>query len=342
MSPARALVLGLLLAALVSGAARGAAPVFDAEFMQQQQQQAQPVVGPGAASTPQSYSVDDMLRSVPGVSDKITMGAATFAFPETVKIRDAASTITCTGVMVAWNAVLTAGHCSCAGNSFVVTFSNLTGNGLETAEGPTRGDPIRFLNYSCALVGTPQPGRDLALLKIDIDDDFKFHGHAIQHLDLRAKLSLGPPTLASIYAVYAAGGSKSLAAIGYGLTEQGVPATGRRIGYINIVSYFCSTGRVASSVCAPFREFALSNVVLSGAPMTDTCNGDSGGPIFATLPDAAGDPQPVLVGITSRGLAGVTELPGVSCGGGGIYTAIGHSDVLAWLKQNGVTVAFDK
>jgi secreted trypsin-like serine protease len=62
----------------------------------------------------------------------------------------------------------------------------------------------------------------------------------------------------------------------------------------------------------------------AGGDGTDTCYGDSGGPIF--LNTDSGD---YLVGITSRGWDDVT----VDCGQGGIY--VRPDAVLAWLEEAG-------
>jgi secreted trypsin-like serine protease len=93
-----------------------------------------------------------------------------------------------------------------------------------------------------------------------------------------------------------------------------------------------------------FREFVLSNPSLGpGSPAIDTCSGDSGGPVywFAQRYDHEGNlgVHRFLVGITSRALAGVDQSFG-QCGGGGVYTAVVHGDVLAWLAGLGIHFSF--
>ena len=79
--------------------------------------------------------------------------------------------------------------------------------------------------------------------------------------------------------------------------------------------------------CAPHAsEFILSNYFKKKKP-TDTCAGDSGGPVMQLHP---GDTSAVpyrLVGITSRSLH-----PLGHCGFGGIYTKIADNQVIGWLE----------
>jgi hypothetical protein len=84
-----------------------------------------------------------------------------------------------------------------------------------------------------------------------------------------------------------------------------------------------------ADICAPnVKEFILSNFFKKKKP-TDTCAGDSGGPVMQL---AAGDSSAVpyrLVGITSRSLH-----PLGHCGFGGIYTKVSDPAVIGWLKDD--------
>ena len=76
-------------------------------------------------------------------------------------------------------------------------------------------------------------------------------------------------------------------------------------------------------------------MILAEAPgpsiRTDTCGGDSGGPVFLFVNGA-----PRLVAVTSRAAPGTQANPNSQCGGGGIYTLIGRKSVHQWLQANGV------
>lgn len=229
----------------------------------------------------------------------------------------------CSGVIVGDKKVLTAGHCGC-GTDYQVTFFD--GNepvGLA-------GYPRTFPGYYCAASPAAQAGKDLALL------------------NMAGRVHPGiEPRFAHLRDMQLAGPIGKLAVLGFGLDENNVLPEQPRIGFVPVFSLYCSTSRAALSVCRPFREFALSGARdASTDRKVDTCGGDSGGPVFAFRAKRADEPggspnalaiEDILVGITSRPMAGVVHIPGTDhCGGGGIYTSIGHSDVLAWLSREGV------
>jgi Trypsin len=66
--------------------------------------------------------------------------------------------------------------------------------------------------------------------------------------------------------------------------------------------------------------------LLDIAETKDTCNGDSGGPLFMDNGDSAA--QQVLAAVTSRAMSP----PRKSCGSGGIYTSVFSEEAIAWLK----------
>ena len=84
------------------------------------------------------------------------------------------------------------------------------------------------------------------------------------------------------------------------------------------------------SFCAPdAKEFILSNFFAKSKLVTDTCAGDSGGPVMQLAPNPAPGDRLRLVGITSRSLH-----PLGHCGFGGVYTKISDAKVIKWLKQD--------
>lgn len=229
----------------------------------------------------------------------------------------------CSGVIVGASQVLTAGHCGCGTDYQVIFFDGTEPAGLA-------GYPRTFPGYYCAASPEAQAGKDLALLNIA----------NWRHPKIE-------PRFAHLRDIELAGPIDKLAVLGFGLDENNVLPTQPRIGFVPVFSLYCSTGRAALSVCRPFREFALSGARDAATDRkVDTCGGDSGGPVFAFRAkrgsEHGGSPnalvvEDILVGITSRPMAGVVHIPGTDhCGGGGIYTSVGHSDVLAWLSREGV------
>lgn len=257
---------------------------------------------------------------------KIIGGTPALKQTETVRILydDLSGTARlCTGVLVANDKVLTAGHCTCGqANSYRVEFWPAD----EAATSPTvlrtNQAPIRFNQFSCNLALERQAGRDLGLLRLDTSE-------------LAANVLPKPLPVETLYRLFEAK-VKQLQVVGYGRTEDGTLPTTRREVDVNIRSYFCSRGSVADSRCAMFREFVLSNASRSPVrPLGDSCAGDSGGPVIWVNPK---NDERALIGITSRALLGVNHLRGTLCGGGGLYTAVAHAQVRSWLQDSGVKV----
>ncbi|TBC25636.1 trypsin-like serine protease (plasmid) [Rhizobium ruizarguesonis] len=92
--------------------------------------------------------------------------------------------------------------------------------------------------------------------------------------------------------------SPSLYAVGYGLTEKQEYGE-KRMTTLSAVTLTCSTSIGKKAGCQPFREFIASDTEGGLHPSAggDTCEGDSGGPLFIKKHG-----RMVVVGITSRGL----------------------------------------
>ncbi|WP_292075157.1 trypsin-like serine protease [Mesorhizobium sp.] len=232
----------------------------------------------------------------------------------------------CTGVMIGDQTVLTAGHCSC-GSDFIFTLpSGKPDNPTKTY---TLNGYVRpYPGFSCLAALDMQASRDLALMWLN--DRAPGRAPRIVHmLDLNQQNDV-----------------RKLAVIGFGRDENGIVQDTPRIGQVPVFSFFCSSGMAARSICRPFREFALAVGPGDGEKKIDTCEGDSGGPVFAfrrkTRQEVVGEErlvlENILVGITSRAMAGTRNIPGLSCGGGGIYTAVGNSDVMNWLLREGIPI----
>ncbi|WP_155956468.1 trypsin-like serine protease [Rhizobium sp. CF080] len=240
----------------------------------------------------------------------------------------------CTGVALGDNTVLTAGHCGCAlASTYRIQYPRFGDPAFETQFYRPRTlarAPLTFFGYDCQRPDTPQPGRDLALL-------------FLSPVKPEDRSGVTPPPVASMivpYELAQAGKLESMLALGYGRRENGDFPRDLIAAFIGLRDPFCLNDRGDASGCAPFREFTLSSLVSETDPAADTCDGDSGGPVYfihGKINDSGmAEYHRILVGITSRGLDGVPQFGPTDCGGGGVYTAVGHSDVLKWLAVNGV------
>lgn len=231
----------------------------------------------------------------------------------------------CTGVKIGKTKVLTAAHCSCGDiSSYRVFFGNGHARRPDDFDGfKLISNPIRYPGYSCLLSASDQPGRDLAILITSADGGVRNLSDDFIQLDV-TEMAIIRRDLNSF----------KLIGAGFGATETNPKPEIAVSAVIPIFSYFCSRGTVAQSPCAPFREFVLADPRSPrGTNRPDSCGGDSGAPIFWTEEK---QDKLILVGITSRALRGVQHDRGTTCGGGGIYTSIGHPDVTSWLENMGI------
>jgi|SRR5580700_4591524 secreted trypsin-like serine protease len=236
------------------------------------------------------------------------------------------ATYLCSGTLLTSRLILTAGHCGCGipGTYWVDVHQNAhqpAPSELHYVDGP----PIIY-DQSVCRYGDLSQGNDLALVRlrdaVDLADKDQLdtsdslwtgYGYPPEFVwDLRTKLVKGT----------------NLVAIGYGYTSQQLLGV-RMQAEIPIFSFDCEEAGLAN-VCAPFAE-----MILADAPgrrlRSDTCGGDSGGPVFRTE-----NGRPRLVAVTSRAAPGLQDNPVLHCGGGGIYTLIGRKSVQRWLAANGV------
>jgi Trypsin len=244
----------------------------------------------------------------------------------------------CTGIAVdrTFTRVLTAAHCTC---ERLETYTILRQNSKDPGNALVpMAPPVRFPGYSCSLPLERQGGRDLALMWVAEEVTL-----ALPLKNMEPNFRLKPLKIATMHHIYR-DAVRLLVGVGYGYDETGAtPKKNANAAVIPIQSYFCSSGSFARSACASFREFVLANTDASlGNNRPDSCGGDSGSPIFRVDPASVAnhaviqeEEQP-LVGITSRALEGVQHNPGTTCGGGGIYTALGHPEVIEWLRSHGV------
>ncbi|MCX5740918.1 MAG: trypsin-like serine protease [Proteobacteria bacterium] len=115
--------------------------------------------------------------------------------------------------------------------------------------------------------------------------------------------------------------------VGFGAIDTAAQGNNSKLYEVSVplTDAMCSAGNGCKPAVAPGGEFA------AGGNGKDSCNGDSGGPVY--LDTARG---PILVGAVSR----ATDSATAPCGEGGIY--VRTDKVLQWLETTtGKTIAKD-
>ncbi|MDP2304732.1 MAG: trypsin-like serine protease [Pseudomonadota bacterium] len=196
----------------------------------------------------------------------------------------------CSGVLVGAGVVLTARHCLPAAK---VTFA-------------MRVDERARIYAVVEAREHPDPAVDAALVRLDADP-------LLEPEPLRRAVETQPPI-------------GTVRAAGYGAVDRGgAEGSGQRhITDLPAMGWGCNGSRASLLGCAPDWEMVLRSA------SRDTCNGDSGGPVFEPWVGSAEaahavhlDPNERLCGwrllaITSRPVA----ISRVACGDGGIYTRV--------------------
>jgi hypothetical protein len=224
----------------------------------------------------------------------------------------------CSGLYLDTLHVLTAKHCTCHQNDYRVTndkdmFSPTavwTDAVVEPSfRGGARCDKISDFN--------PEEGNDIAILT------------------LKVPLRVAAETVTSacyslvdnirLLDVWRKARPRRISIAGFGATHEDGSSSGiRNSTNVAINSTDCATDATRSLGCVAYREMILG-LRKPGEGPADSCPGDSGGPAYIV---DNGEIMPV--GIVSRS---VNVKSASLCGGGGIYTLLGRTDIIAWLHK---------
>jgi secreted trypsin-like serine protease len=206
----------------------------------------------------------------------------------------------CTGTLIAPDVVLTAGHCAEINPTQVIanTTNYNAGGGTTAAVKSITAYPSWETSYDVSVVVLTAPITGITPRLLGTDCTFQsFTDGAQVHL------------------------------VGFGLTDtagQGDNTTLHE-AMAPVTDADCSGGNGCMPGVAPGGEF------IAGGSGTDSCFGDSGGPVYLDTPRG-----PIVIGAVSRGL----DASPTPCGGGGIYV---RTDKIAqWLETtSGKTIARD-
>lgn len=206
----------------------------------------------------------------------------------------------CTGTLIAPDVVLTAGHCAEVNpTQIIANTTNYNAAGGITAQVKSiTAYPSWETSYDVSVIVLAAPVQGVTPRLLGTGCTFQSFANGAQvHL------------------------------VGFGLTDtagQGDNTTLHE-AMAPVTDADCSGGNGCIPGVAPGGEF------VAGGSGTDSCFGDSGGPVYLDTPRG-----PVVIGAVSRGL----DSSPTPCGGGGIY--VRTDKVADWLKTtSGKTIALD-
>ena len=204
----------------------------------------------------------------------------------------------CSGTLIAPDVVLTAGHCVEIDPLRIVagTIDDAHG-GVAVAVAATIPHPSWATSYDVALLAlaTPVPG-------------------------------IAPRAIGTTCTFAAFGAGSQVELVGFGLTDDAATGANTQLheAAVQVMDPTCIDGDGCRPSIAPGGEF------IAGGDGVDTCNGDSGGPVYFATPRGE-----VVVGVVSRGVSGASA----PCGAGGIY--VRTDKIAAWLADSADDVSTD-
>ncbi|MBT3218318.1 MAG: trypsin-like serine protease [Proteobacteria bacterium] len=205
----------------------------------------------------------------------------------------------CTGVLVAPDVVLTAGHCASGITKVLV--------GANNTKKASKGEKIKVKDVH----KYPQPNKtyDIAALV----------------LEKESTITPRPIALDCILDDYLFDGAE-VAIVGFGNTKyNGNGSTNRKYeGYTYVQDHDCSRNKIDGMKTGCNDDVKPDGELGAGGNKVDSCFGDSGGPLYLLT-----DRGDYLVGITSRGYDGASW--SYPCRDGGIY--VRPDAVVDWIEQ---------
>lgn len=213
----------------------------------------------------------------------------------------------CTASLIAPTMVLTAAHCICRVRPTHV----FVGDDANALSGPTSGLYYHVVDVRSGLVcgqETSRSGVDVAVVEI---------ANEVKNVH---PLRFAPAPLIDE--------ARGFRIVGFGAVDpDGRVFTHRKMeAAIGVMSHSCSVADSEQYGCQVGQE------IVAGRPLTtDTCVGDSGGPLLVAPDATAGRPSSstlFLAGVTSRSVDDAETV----CGGGGIYERL-RPQVVTWVLR---------